>query len=72
MSNTLVAIEEYEGILARLKSEGKPYWCVKSEDANRTMFGAYCNSKEVGQSLIDFNDVIWDADIKPIAETMRK
>lgn len=34
---------------------------------NGTMFWAYRNSKEVGNELIDFHDVIWDEDVAEIA-----
>ena len=30
-------ISEYEDIMARLQSEGKPYWAVKDDEANYTM-----------------------------------
>ena len=39
---------------------------------NRTMQEAYENSKRAGNARLDFNDIIWDADIKPIADTLRK
>ena len=34
---------------------------------NSTMYWAYRNSKEVGNDLIDFRDVIWDEDVAEIA-----
>ena len=34
---------------------------------NSTMYWAYRNSKEVGNELIDFRDVIWDEDVAEIA-----
>ena len=33
---------------------------------------AYRNNEAAGNARLDFNDVIWDEDIKAIAETMRK
>ena len=72
MSKSTVVIEEYEGIMAKLAAEGKPCWCVKDEDANRTMFKAYFDSKESGKERIDFSDVIWNTDVQPIADACRK
>lgn len=34
---------------------------------NSTMYWAYRNSKEVGNDLIDFREVIWDEDVAEIA-----
>ncbi|MBQ6972381.1 MAG: hypothetical protein IJP86_08535 [Synergistaceae bacterium] len=65
-------ISEYEDIMARLQSEGKPYWAVKDDEANYTMLKAYFNSKKDGKELLDFNDIIWDKDIKAIAEAVRR
>ena len=38
---------------------------------NATLFWAYRTSKETGNELIDFNEVIWDYDIEEIAQTLR-
>lgn len=38
---------------------------------NRTLFFAYITSKENGNELINFNNVIWDFDIEEIAQTLR-
>ena len=65
-------ISEYEDIMARLQSEGKPYWAVKDDEANYTMLKAYFNSKKDGKELLDFNDIIWDKDIKAIADAVRR
>ena len=65
-------ITEYEDIMARLQSYGKPYWTVKEEECNCTMFTAYFHSKKDGKELLDFNDIIWDKDIKAIAEAVRR
>ncbi|MBQ7220694.1 MAG: hypothetical protein IJS28_06930 [Synergistaceae bacterium] len=65
-------IQEYEDIAARLSSEGKPYWGFKDGEANCTMLKAYFNSKETGKASLDFNDTIWDTDIQPIAEAVRR
>ena len=35
---------------------------------NSTMYWAYRNSKEVGNDLIDFREVIWNEDVAEIAE----
>lgn len=45
---------------------------LKDEGINPTLFWAYRTSKEEsGNDLIDFNEVIWDYDIKEIADTLR-
>ena len=38
---------------------------------NATLFWAYRTSKETGNELIDFNEVIWDYDIVEIAQALR-
>lgn len=38
---------------------------------NATLFWAYRTSKETGNELIDFNEVIWDYDIEDISKTLR-
>ena len=65
-------ISEYEDIMARLQSEGKPYWAVKDDEANYTILKAYFTSKQDGKELLDFNDIIWDKDIKAIADAVRR
>ena len=45
---------------------------LKEAGINRTLFWAYRTSKEESENdLIDFNEVIWDYDIKEIADTLR-
>lgn len=45
---------------------------LKDAGVNSTLYGAYKASKEEsGNDLIDFNEVIWDYDIKEIADTLR-
>ena len=39
---------------------------------NPTALWAYRRSKDAGNDLIDFSEVIWDEDIDPIAETFRE
>lgn len=39
---------------------------------NPTMFWAYRKSKEAGNELIDFNDVIWGNDVEEIVKTCRE
>ena len=39
---------------------------------NPTAFWAYRRSKDAGNDLIDFSEVIWDEDVDPIAETFRE
>ena len=56
MKNDTVVIREYEEIISD----------------NMTILNAYENSKKAGNARLDFNDVIWDEDIKAIADTLRK
>lgn len=45
---------------------------LKDAGVNSTLYWAYRISKdESGNDLIDFNEVIWDHDIKEIADSMR-
>lgn len=45
---------------------------LKDAEVNSTLYWAYRTSKEEsGNDLIDFNEVIWDYDIKEIADTLR-
>lgn len=44
---------------------------LKELGINQTLFCAYRTSKEIGNELIDFNDVIWDHDVEEIAHTLR-
>lgn len=39
---------------------------------NNTMFWAYIRSKEAGNELIDFHEVIWNYDIAEIVKTCRE
>ena len=45
---------------------------LKELGINGTLFWAYRTSKETGNELIDFNEVIWDYDIDPILENCRR
>lgn len=38
---------------------------------NQTLFWAYGDSKEIGNELIDFNEVIWEQDIEEIAQNLK-
>lgn len=40
---------------------------IRNEGINPTAFWAYRNSMRCGNSLIDFNEVIWEEDIAAIA-----
>ncbi len=44
---------------------------LKDAGINATLFWAYRHSKEAENDLIDFDEIIWDYDIKEIAETLR-
>lgn len=59
-------IKIFEEIIA---SEGKT---LKELGVNHTTFWAYLHSKEAGNELIDFNDVIWDKDIEAIVKTCKE
>ena len=45
---------------------------IRNISNNRTILNACENSKKAGNARLDFNDVIWDEDIKAIADTLRK
>lgn len=45
---------------------------VRKAGINSTMFWAYRRSKEAGNDLIDFHEVIWDNDIAEIVKTCRE
>ena len=63
--NKALFIEEFEAVL---KSADKS----KATVINNTMFSAYYRSKEKGKARLDFDDVIFDSDVKVIAEAARK
>ena len=42
------------------------------QGANRTLLEAYRCSRRHGLAEIDFDNTIWDEDVQPIADTMRK
>ena len=44
---------------------------LKDLGFNPTLYWAYRTSLEAGNDLIDFNEVIWDYDIKPITDCLR-
>ena len=44
---------------------------LKELGFNPTLYWAYRTSLEAGNDLIDFNEVIWDYDIKPITDCLR-
>ena len=44
---------------------------LKDLGIHGTLFRAYRTSKETGNELIDFNEVIWDYDIEEIAQTLK-
>lgn len=44
---------------------------LNEQHINGTLYWAYQNSKEAGNDLIDFSEVIWDYDIDPIIEACK-
>jgi predicted ATP-grasp superfamily ATP-dependent carboligase len=44
----------------------------KENGINHTLYWAYNNSKEAGNDLIDFSEVIWDYDIPEIAAVLKE
>ena len=44
---------------------------LKELGFNPTLYCAYRTSLDTGNDLIDFNEVIWDHDIKPIVDCLR-
>ena len=65
MKNEALVIREFEEILSGHREFNKTV-------DNWTMFKAYQQGKESGNARLDFNDVILDEDIQPIAETVRR
>lgn len=59
-------IDIFEKAIAERAKSLKPY------GINGTMFWAYRRSKEAGNDLIDFNEVIWDEDIEAIATALKE
>lgn len=45
---------------------------LKEAGINMTMFWAYRRSRENGNPLIDFSEVIWDYDIEEIADSLQE
>ena len=45
---------------------------VEELGINYTLFYAYLQSKKCGNATIDFNGVIWENDVEPIVDTLRK
>lgn len=45
---------------------------LKEAGINGTMFWAYRDSKEIGNELIDFNEVIWEKDVEEIVKACRE
>lgn len=68
----MVSIKEFDDILEALAEQGMYSAQVKPEQANATMLQAYEKSKYLGKELLDFDDVIWGDNIKPIADACRK
>jgi hypothetical protein len=61
-------IRRFEGAMSNPENKGKTF---DELGINHTTFRAYRDCMEVGNELIDFNDVIWERDIPAIAETLR-
>lgn len=62
-------IRKFEEAMANPENKGKSY---EELGINHTLFWAYNHSKEAGNELIDFDEVIWDYDIPAIAATLRE
>lgn len=45
---------------------------LSAEGINGTMFWAYQRSKECGNELIDFSEVIWEKDVEAIVKTCKE
>ena len=65
MTKEAVVIREYEEILSGDRNYDKTI-------DNWTILKAYEGNKVAGNARLDFNEVIWDEDIKAIADTLRK
>jgi hypothetical protein len=44
---------------------------LRAAGINPTMFWAYRKTKEIGNDLLDFNEVIWERDVEEIVSTCR-
>ena len=64
-------IKEFEDILGEAGNQNKPYWAIGLKEYNRTLFCAYCQSKERENQLIDFNEVAWEREVEEIVKDLR-
>ena len=48
------------------------YINLREAGINSTMYWAYISSKEIGNELIDFHEIIWDKDIPEIVRVCRE
>lgn len=62
-------IRRFEEAIANPENKGKSY---EELGINQTLFWAYNHSKEAGNELIDFDEVIWDYDIPAITACLRE
>lgn len=45
---------------------------LQERGINATLYWAYRNSKDAGNDLINFDEVIWDNDVHPICDTLKE
>ncbi len=60
-------IRKFEEAMTNPANNGKSY---DELGINHTLFWAYNHSKEAGNELIDFDEVIWDEDIQAITSCL--
>ena len=61
----MLYIEKFENVVADWKE-------LEEAGINCTMYFAYQKSKEIGNELIDFAELIWANDVKAIVTTFRE
>ena len=67
-----LSIKELEEVKVQLDPKSKDYWRKMESLTNRTLYQAYVNSQKAENNSIDFDDIIWADDVKPIAEILTR
>ena len=67
-----LSIKELEEVKVQLDPKSKDYWRKMESLTNRTLYQAYVNSQKAENNRIDFDDIIWADDVKPIAEILTR
>lgn len=72
MKEKALVIEEYDNLAANNPDIVSFTDTDKGADLCPTTFWSYCYSKGEGKNLLDFNNTIWDKDVKAIMASLRK